>query len=124
MQRGVGTGQHRLEVHLDDTHRGFVRHILEPTGFADAGVVPHHVEPAARTAVTEVGQRALQGALVRHVDGAGPESLAAELATQLNQTVVVAVHRTDSPTLGVEELCPLAAHAAARASDEDRFHGI
>ena len=78
--------------------------------------------PPPAIAGTEIGQRGVQGRLVGHVDDAGPEPLGAKLAAQFGQAVVVAVHRTDSPALGVEQLCALAAHSAARAGDEDGLH--
>ena len=65
---------------------------------------------------------AVQSVEFRHVDDTGPQPPGAKLLAERRQAVAVAVHRTDSPTIGMEELGPLAAHAAARARDEYRFH--
>lgn len=121
-QCGVGASEHRLEVHVDDAHGGLVRHVLEPTAFADAGVVPHHVETAADIAGAEISERTLKGRLVRNVDGAGPQPFGTKLYAQGSQPILIAVYRTYSPAVGVEKRCTLAAHSTAGAGDEYRFH--
>src|ERR1700756_1765704 len=99
-----------------------MRHVLEPAGLTDAGVVPHHVESATGISRTEVGQGTVQSRLVRHVDDTGPQPLGAKFLAERRQAVAVAVYRTDSPAIGIEELGSLTAHATARASDKDRSH--